>query len=456
MDIQEYSDCRNPILPPQFHIPDPEAHAMPDGRLYVYGSWDRFDDETYCSREYRVFSTADMAKWTDHGISFQSSQVPWLLEDNKTSYRKVDFDWSNPTPLQKKIIEKYLDKSSSATPADNDKATNLSNDLLYAPDAIHKNGKYFLFFCAQDDSEGVAVADTPFGPFLHPKRLKCGGIDPAVFIDDDGQAYFFWGQFRASGAKLTESMDELVETSIVNRIITEEDHWFHEGSSVRKRNGIYYYVYCCIKRGKATSLGYATSPNPLGPYVHKGIIIDNDGCDPQTWNNHGSIEQFNGQWYVFYHRSSRNGKNRRRLCVEPIFFDDDGTIPEVPMTSQGAGKPFGIGENIEAYRACRLEGNCFIGLYPGDREGIVDIQDGDSAIFRYAEWNKAISDISCISVGSGNINVYADSDSEPFSAIEIREGRISYKILTGVSGKHEIKLEFRKPANLALYSFCFS
>lgn len=117
---------------------------------------------------------------------------------------------------------------------------------------------------------------------------------------------------------------------------------------MRKRNGIYYYVYPCVFRnGRPTCLAYATSKSPLGPFQYRGIIIDNAKCDPESWNIHGSIEEFHGQWYVFYHRSSGNCRANRRLCVEKIFFNDDGTIGEVKMTSQGAGDPFALGEQIE-------------------------------------------------------------------------------------------------------------
>lgn len=79
--MEIYKNCRNPVLPPQLHIPDPEAHVMPDGRVYVYGSWDQ-EEGIYCSKEYRVFSSENMKDWTDHGKSFDASQVPWVFDSN--------------------------------------------------------------------------------------------------------------------------------------------------------------------------------------------------------------------------------------------------------------------------------------------------------------------------------------------------------------------------------------
>ncbi|PFO06287.1 hypothetical protein COJ85_08110 [Bacillus sp. AFS076308] len=96
--MKEYEDCRNPVLPANLHIPDPEAHVMPDGRVYVYGSWDQ-EENIFCSREYRVFSSDNMVDWLDHGKSFDSSQVPWVFDQMHLNIRTR---LSKPTPFLKK------------------------------------------------------------------------------------------------------------------------------------------------------------------------------------------------------------------------------------------------------------------------------------------------------------------------------------------------------------------
>lgn len=121
--MEKFVNQRNPILPLKYHIPDSEGHVMPDGRLYLYGSCDERED-VYCSDKYYVVSTQDM---------------------------KEEFE-------KKEETEKA--------------------PLLFAPDCIEKNGKYYLYFCMADDSEGVAVSDHPEGPFGNPVQLPCGGIDP--------------------------------------------------------------------------------------------------------------------------------------------------------------------------------------------------------------------------------------------------------------------------------------
>ena len=106
--------------------------------------------------------------------------------------------------------------------------------LLFAPDCLPKDGKYYLYFCMPDDSEGVAVSEKPEGPFSKPVQLPCGGIDPAIFIDDDGQAYLYWGQLFSHGVRLNPDMVSFDPKTIVDDLVTEEKHFFHEGSSMRK------------------------------------------------------------------------------------------------------------------------------------------------------------------------------------------------------------------------------
>ncbi|MDI4647110.1 family 43 glycosylhydrolase [Cohnella hashimotonis] len=443
--MKEYNDCRNPVLPPNLCIPDPEAHVMPDGRVYVYGSWDQ-EGNHFCSREYRVISSENMIDWTDHGVSFDSSQVSWVFDDNAPKYSGSDP--MATSPFMRKLMEQYAQYMTEPPPEH-------VPDMLFAPDAINKGGKYYLYFCMSDSSEGVAVADKPEGPFSDPVQLPCGGIDPAVFIDDDGQAYFYWGQFQANGAKLTPSMVDFEEGSIVNGLLTEEEHYFHEGSSIRKRGDIYYFVYSCMKRGKPTSLAYATSDSPLGPFQYRGIIVDNDGCDPASWNNHGSIEEVNGQWYVFYHRSSRNSQQNRRLCIEPIFFNEDGTISEVHMTSQGAGRPFSIHERIEAYRACQLTGNVYIGPSQTGRESLIGIKDRDEAVYRYVEWESPATGISIEGSGSGEILVFIDGEKDASGRVVLNNGIAVFSTFQGNSGRHEIRLQFNECSNLVIEAICF-
>lgn len=440
-----FEDCRNPVLPPDLHIPDPEAHVMPDGRIYVYGSWDQLDDGTFCSHQYRVVSSADMIDWTDHGVSFSAEQASWISAPDTPQYPQVDWDWSDPPPFLQ-----------GTTPVKPEKAVSPTKNLLFAPDAAYRDGKYYLYFCTSNGLEGVAVADRPEGPFRDPVQLPCGGIDPAVLVEDNGDAYFYWGQFRASGAKLTDSMIDIQQDSIVPRLVTEEEHGFHEGASVRKRNGVYYLVYSCISRGRPTSLAYATSLSPLGPFAYGGIIVDNAACDPESWNNHGSIEEVNGQWYVFYHRSSRGGRTHRRLCIEPITFAADGSIAEVPMTSQGAGRPFALGETIDAYRACELSGTVCSAPDETNREALRHIGPGDTAVYRYVQWDNPPEIVRLEGRGSGRVLVFLDDEPRPAASVPIENGVGQAPMQSGERGFLSVRLVFERPDGLELHAVCFA
>lgn len=344
----------NPILPLSCFIPDVEARVWQDGRLYAYGSQDIGGNHSWCSHTYRVFSTSDLLHWTDHGESFSTlgpaAQTPW------------------------------------------------SSGELYAPDCGCKDGTYYLYFCQKDGTEGVAVSDRPGGPFRHASRIPGAsgdGIDPAVLVDDDGQAYLYWGQGNCRGARLMPDMRHIDESTLNRALLTEKEHGFHEGSSIRKRNGKYYLLYCDIRRGKASCLSYAVSGSPLGPFVNGGVVIDNDGCSPDNWNNHGSIAEFRGRWYVFYHRASQGGHFSRRVCVEPIEFDAAGHIAEVEMTTQGAEGPLCATRVIEATRACLLKGTARSQLADGANgqspEFLARISPGDFAVYKYLEFRPGLA-----------------------------------------------------------------
>lgn len=325
----------NPILPVKHFVPDPEPRVWGDGRCYIYGSYDLSGDVAFCSNQYRVFSSDDLLEWVDHGVSFRARDAY-----PEGSYPGV---------------------------------------VLCAPDCVYHEGKYHLYFCLADGSEGVAVSSSPCGPFLDAVPVEGAhgdGIDPAVLIDDDGQAYYYWGQSRCRAARLKPNLSAIDSSSLIENLIDKTSHGFHEGASIRKRKGIYYLIYTDISRGKATCLSYATSRSPLGPFEKRGVILDNEGCDLASWNNHGSIIEFNGQWYIFYHRASQGVSCNRRACVEPIYFNDDGSIDEVEMTTQGAEGPIPATNRMEAYRACLLGGN-------GIRTSVAELTEKNSSISEY-------------------------------------------------------------------------
>lgn len=301
----------NPILPLHYSAPDGEPHvwnADPD-TLYLYASNDRtggFGMDPWQS----VWSTKDLISWKEHEYAFDARKA-------------VDFAEVPQLP---------------------------------AIDCIEKDGRYYYYFTA-NEQQCVAFSDSPTGPFLNARPIEgtdfpsCG--DPAVFVDDDGSAYLYWGQFSLRGCRLKDNMYELDEESLDTMLLTEDAHGFHEGSSMRKRGDTYYLIYCDTDRGAATCLSYAVSKSPLGPFEKRGVIIDNADCDLAAWNNHGSIVCFHGQWYILYHRACFGYEmGGRKACMEPIYFDENGDIEEVKMTTQGTEPPLPAKARMDAYKAC--------------------------------------------------------------------------------------------------------
>jgi beta-xylosidase len=347
--------ARNPIAPPQAYPADPSAKVAPDGRLYLYCTIDDSTDR-YCSYRCGVLSTGDMRNWKWHPDVFVSAGEGDALPENDV--------------------------------------------ILSAPDAQYGAGKYFFYISQQGVPTGVAESDSPTGPFKNVTFLDVGKhvqIDPTTFIDDDGQAYHVWGQFDMKMAKLEPDMRTIVPGSIREKVLTEKEHHFHEGAFMIKRDGLYYVVFADLSRaGRPTCLGYATSKSPTGPYTYRGVIIDNDGCNPGNWNNHGSIAEFGGQWYVFYHRSTYGDVTMRKACVEPIRFLEDGSIPEVEMTTQGAEAPLDCALRIEAEEACLLLGHVRItkdddagGILSGiTRSPTIPVSNGDRATYKYLDFKQ--------------------------------------------------------------------
>ncbi len=296
----------NPFVT-HIYTADPSAHVWEDGRLYVYPSHD-IDPPKGCDLmdKYHVFSTDDMVNWVDHGQIVAAADVPW---------------------------GKKPSLANGAT-------------FMWAPDCAYKDGKYYFYFPHPSDDPwndnwkiGIAVSDKPASDFvvLDHWLEGLGGdtfamIDPCVFVDDDGQAYFYYGGGgRCAGAKMKDNMIELAEPLTFMEGLED----FHEATWVFKRNGMYYLTYSDNNRG-GNRLLYAMSENPLGPWIYKGVYLEPTGCD----TSHGSIVEYKGQNYAFYHNKSLSGNgdrlagkgNLRSICVDKLYFNEDGTIQTVIQT----------------------------------------------------------------------------------------------------------------------------
>lgn len=304
---------------------DPSAHVF-HGRLYIYPSHDRETNiadndlgDQYDMVDYHVFSLEAMGgPVTDHGIALALQDVLWATKQ------------------------------------------------LWAPDAAVKGETYYLYFPARDKAGifriGVAVSSRPEGPFLADPEPISGtySIDPCSFVDDDGQAYLYFGgiwggqlQCWSSGeydpagvepsgevpalmprvARLGEDMRSLSGTvqplvllDTEGQPLQADDHdrRFFEAAWMHKKDGVYYFSY---STGDTHYIVYATGDNPLGPFTYQGRILE----PVLGWTTHHSIVAFHGKWYLFYHDASLSECKNHLRCVKvvEIFYENDGTIRPV-------------------------------------------------------------------------------------------------------------------------------
>ncbi len=319
---------QNPYLPAWEYIPDGEPRVYGD-RVYIYGSHDRAGSDAFCDYKLKVWSAPvdNPGHWICHGDIFHT---------------RADRDHESDTPWTRRE--------------------------LYAPDVIEKDGKYYLYAYIVDSPGCIAVSERPEGPFRLLSQYQIPEkenqtladrimVDPGVLVDEDGKVYIYCGFLQSYAAQLNpENMYEILEGSFLPDIIPcDEPHRFFEACSPRKVGNTYYLIY---SPNPGSRLVYATSLSPTGPFEYRGIIIDN-GVDYPGGNNHGSICNINGQWYIFYHRMTNGTVMSRRACAERIEILSDGTIPQVEMTSLGFEEALSPYEIIPAEIACVLKG-CFI------------------------------------------------------------------------------------------------
>lgn len=338
----------NPYLPSWEYVPDGEPHVF-HGRVYVYGSHDRFNGYVYCMNDYVCWSAPvdDPTDWRYEGVI----------------YKKTD-DPLNPD----------------------------GHMCLYAPDVTKgPDGRYYLYYVLDKVSVvSVAVCDTPAGKYefygyvhdSHGARLgeRKGDepqFDPGVLTE--GEKTYLYTGFCAVGDKsrrgpmatvLGPDMLTIVEEPVFiapsepySRGSGFEGHEFFEASSIRKRGDTYYFVYSSVVMYE---LCYATSKFPTKGFTYGGVIVSNNDLHIASYkpaekpmfygaNNHGGLTELNGTWYIFYHRHTNGTNFSRQGCAERITFAEDGSIPQVEMTSCGLnGGPLeGYGE-YPAYLACNL------------------------------------------------------------------------------------------------------
>lgn len=266
---------------------DPAPYVHGD-TIYLYTTHDEDDAEGFKMKDWLLYTSTDMVNWTDHGAVAS-------LEDFK-----------------------YFD----------------GNNGAWAEQVIERNGKWYMYCPIHGHGIGVLVSDSPYGPFKDPlgkplvwQREHWNDIDPTVWIDDDGQAYMYWGNPTLYHVKLNKDMISLGSDILTHPHIED----YQEGPWLYKRKGHYYLAFastCCPE-----GIGYAMSNGPEGPWEYKGHIMNHT---PRTRGNHPGIIDFKGRSFGFglnydlKNLTVKEHKERRNVGAFPITYNADGTIVESP------------------------------------------------------------------------------------------------------------------------------
>lgn len=475
----------NLFLPEYEYIPDGEPHVF-DGRVYLYGSHDRFDGERFCMNDYVCYSAdvKDLKNWRYEGVIYGPHKDIRLQEGAHE---------------------------------------------LWAPDVVRgKDGRYYLYYCPDDSirSIGVAVCDEPAGKYefyglVHDKEGNVIGerdgdtiaFDPGVFIDEDGTCYLYSG----NGPRITEDIGKEPKASVV--MVMEDDmvtvreepkkllpvlgeasgtgyegHEFFEASSIRKIHGKYYLVYSSVNLHE---LCYAVSDRPDGDFQYGGVIVSNveimEGSDETIakntiGNNHGGIECIDGKYYIFYHRHTNTTMYSRQACAEEIEIGEDGRIHQVRVTSCGLnGGPLPGNGVYPASCVCLLYGKhpheiAFSWnaknkqpyltqdgpdfdmelLEDADKcklpqQYIKNGQDGMHAVFRYFDIRE-LAEIQVVVRGtaSGSLKIHTGEEKQLVSEIKI-DPSDEWNVFSGnaeiCSGVHELHFCYQGEGILELLEF---
>ena len=235
--------------------------------------------------------------------------------------------------------------------------------MAWAPAAIERDGKFYLYFANGGGGIGVAVSDSPTGPFVDEigkPLIKSDAslntnvpwiFDPAAFIDDDGQAYLYFGgspskEGEACNARVIKLKDNMVETD--GKAITIEIPEFFEALWMNKVGDKYYLSYASSYATTTSRIDYMVSDDPMTGFEYKyGIknrTILNNPPDNNGGNNHASITEFEGKWYIIYHSRTLakangvDGTSRRSVAIDSLEFNEDGSIKKVTPTIKGVSQ----------------------------------------------------------------------------------------------------------------------
>lgn len=386
--IPTVTNADNPLAQ-NVYTADPAPMVYGD-TLYLYTSHDKDNSDYFYMPDWQCYSTTDMQNWTHHGT---------VLSDTDFSFAEKDTAW--------------------------------------AAQCVERNGKFYMYCPLSNASGGgrvigVAVSDSPTGPFKDAIGKPLVGpnwdyIDPTVFIDDDGQAYLYFGNPQLYYVKLNEDMISYsgdIQKVDMNAAgfgansdpdsrtgtLYTEGPWFY------KRGDLYYMVYAA--EGIPENISYSTSASPTGPWTYRGVIMPK-GEKGSAFTNHPGICDYKGKSYFFYHnqRLPGGGGFNRSVAVEEFSYNSDGTFPTIKMSENGPSQL----ETLNPYKRTEAETICYESGIETEKcssggMNVANIENGDYVKVSGVDFGDGAETFTA-SVASatdgGKIEIHLDSVSEP-------------------------------------------
>lgn len=413
-------NAQRPIIQTKYTA-DPAPMVYND-TVFLYTTHDEDDAEGFKMQDWLLYTSTDMVNWTDHGVVASLKSFDWVKRDNGA----------------------------------------------WAEQVVERNGKFYMYCPIHGNGIGVLVSDSPYGPFKDPlgkplvwQKEHWDDIDPTVFIDEDGQAYMYWGNPNCYYVKLNEDM--ISYSGDIVKLKETPEH-YQEGPWFYKRNGHYYLAFastCCPE-----GIGYAMSDSPTGPWKTKGYIMR---PTERTRGNHPGIMDYKGKSYVFglnydlLKLETNTHYERRSVSVAEMHYNEDGTIQEVPYWADTKLEQIGTFNPFRKVEAETMAWGYGLKTAPNADKSlsVVDVNNGEYICVRGVNFGKNKArrfEVSALPLEGGNLKIRLDApDGKIVGNVNIPQGNETSKYelysceVNAVSGIHDLYLSFEGEKNKDLF-----
>lgn len=413
-------NAQRPIIQTKYTA-DPAPMVYND-TVFLYTTHDEDDAEGFKMQDWLLYTSTDMVNWTDHGVVASLKSFDWVKRDNGA----------------------------------------------WAEQVVERNGKFYMYCPIHGNGIGVLVSDSPYGPFKDPlgkplvwQKEHWDDIDPTVFIDEDGQAYMYWGNPNCYYVKLNEDM--ISYSGDIVKLKETPEH-YQEGPWFYKRNGHYYLAFastCCPE-----GIGYAMSDSPTGPWKTKGYIMR---PTERTRGNHPGIMDYKGKSYVFglnydlLKLETNTHYERRSVSVAEMHYNEDGTIQEVPYWADTKLEQIGTFNPFRKVEAETMAWGYGLKTAPNADKSlsVVNVNNGEYICVRGVDFGKNKArrfEVSALPLEGGNLKIRLDApDGKIVGNVNIPQGNETSKYelysceVNAVSGIHDLYLSFEGENNKDLF-----